>query len=473
MQGAPGDQVGPLGQAVGEALGQGHGHGDVVGGFADARALEDGHESHGGEQGDGGGLHLGEGGGPGLADLVAADFIVAQHAVQEDGDDGNEDEGNGAGQVHDGDVGGHAFLTENVGSADVEHGVGDQALQMEGGHAGEHEDETAEHVGQPGHELAHVFPVFGHVGRLDFADPGRIPLVVGIEVPGAFGHADALLGELHEHAEADDAAEQGGQFGTDGPGEDEVGHAEADGGEQAVLPGGEAFAPGLVLAVVAGHEAQQEDGQDEEHGQVHEGDVFADGLVHHGGIAHAEGGHGETFNGLEALEHGGAHGAEGHGNAVEGEADDGGAEGREAETEQQRSGKSGGGAEAGRAFDEGGEHEADDDGLHAAVGADFLHAGLDGFHGAAVGERVVDEQSTEDDDEHACGGDEAFEGESYHPDDGQLPYDDGENGARGPCQGHGAHGRPAQADHENQRHQKRCNGEQCQQFNVHSALLYL
>ena len=149
------------------------------------------------------------------------------------------------------------------------------------------------------------------------------------------------------------------------------------------------------------------------------------------------------------------------------------AEEAQAETEQQRSGKSGGGAEAGRAFDEGGEHEADDDGLHAAVGADFLHAGLDGFHGAAVGERVVDEQSTEDDDEHACGGDEAFEGESYHPDDGQLPYDDGENGARGPCQGHGAHGRPAQADHENQRHQKRCNGEQCQQFNVHSALLYL
>ena len=342
---------------------------------------------------------------------------------------------------------------------------------MEGGHAGQHEDETAEHIGQPRHDLAHVFLVFRHVGRLDFTDPVGIPLVAGIEVPGAFGHADTLLGELDEHAEADDAAEQGGQFGTDGPGKDEVGHAEAYGGEQAVLPGREAFGPGLVLAVEAGHEAQQEDGQDEEHGQVHEGDVFADELVDHGGVAGIEGGHAESFNGLEALEHGGAHGAEGHGDAVEGEADDRGAEGREAEAEQQGGGKSGGGAEAGRAFDEGCEHEADDDGLHAPVGADFLHAGLDGFHGPAVGERVVDEQRAEHDDEHACGGDEAFQREGDHADDGQLPYDDGENRARGPGQRHGAHGRPAQAGHEDQRHQKRRDGKQCQQFNVHITLL--
>ena len=189
------------------------------------------------------------------------------------------------------------------------------------------------------------------------------------------------------------------------------------------------------------------------------------------GVAGLEGGDAESFNGLEAGEDGGTDGTEGHGHGVEHQADDGGAEGREAEAEEQGSGQSSGGTEAGSAFDEGTEHEADDDGLETAVGSDLLHAGLDGFHGAGVGEGVVDQQSAEHDDEHAGGGDEAFKGEGGHADNGQFPHGEGEHGTDGPGDGHGTGGRPAKAGHHDQSRKEGQERKHSKQFDGHKSLL--
>ena len=204
---------------------------------------------------------------------------------------------------------------------------------------------------------------------------------------------------------------------------------------------------------------------------MHEGDDFANGLVEHGGVASLQSGHAESFNGLEAGEHGGTNGTKGHGHGVEHQADNGGAEGREAEAEEQGSGQSSGGTEAGSTFDEGTEHEADDDGLAATVRGDLLHAGLDGFHGAGVGEGVVDEQGAEHDDQHAGGGDEAFKGEGSHADEGEFPHGEGEHSADAVSDGHGTSGRPTKAGHHDQSRKEGQEREHSKQFDRHKCLL--
>ena len=390
--------------------------------------------------------------------------------MQADGDDGHQDEGDGAGQVEQGDLGGHALVAQDVGPAHTEHGIGDDGLQVEGGHAGQHQQQAAQHIGQPGHGLAHVFLVLGGGAGFDGAGPFSIPGILVVEVPHAVGrHAETLLRQPDQGAEAQQAADHGRQFGAHQPGQDQVRHQEAGRRHEAVLPRAEAFHPGLVLAEEAGHEAQHEDGQDDAHGEMHEGDIFADGLVGHGRVGKVHGLHGHGFNGFEALQHGGAHSAEGHGHAVEGQADDGRAQGREAKAQQQGRRQGGRRAEAGGAFDEGGEHEADDDGLQAFVGADLLHAGLDGLHGAAVLQGIVDQQRAEHDDQHAHSRDGTFDGKGHQAQRILTPEGTGQHHTGEPGDGHGPGGGPAQAGHEDQGNQDRDEGKKCQKTDGHET----
>ena len=99
----------------GEGLGEGERHG-VHARVVHSGATEDGHQRHGGEQRDGRGLHLGAGGGPCVL------HVVGLHAVEADGQDGDQREGNRAGQEQVVDGGVHALIAEDVDEAELEGG---------------------------------------------------------------------------------------------------------------------------------------------------------------------------------------------------------------------------------------------------------------------------------------------------------------------------------------------------------------
>lgn len=297
---------------------------------------------------------------------------------------------------------------------------------------------------------------------IPFGGRGELPYFIP-------GDAETLSGEIDQHAEAEQTAYHGGQFGADCPGQNKIGHDKAGGSHEAVFPGAESFGPGFVFAEEAGHEAQHENGQDICHGQVHQRGILAHDLVEHGGIAQTEGGDAEAFHRFQALEYGSAHRAEGYRYAVKGQTDNRGAERRKTEAQQERGGQGRRRAEACRAFNEGREHEADDDGLKTAVGADAFHACLNGFHAPAVFQRVVDEEGAEHDNQHAESGDSAFNAQSgkaqrrLSPDCG-CKRERGEQRER-----HGPGGRPAQAGHENEGDKNGDEGEKCQETDRHGS----
>ncbi|KAF5028582.1 hypothetical protein DSECCO2_657550 [anaerobic digester metagenome] len=424
----------------------------VQGRVDDAGAAEDGNQGHGGEERDGRGLHLDEGLGPGLLDGLTG------HAVNGDGQHGDQHEGDGARQVQVLQGGLDAGVAQDVVEGDRH--AGQHGLQAQGRDAGRDQDGADQDVGQPGLELAHVGLELGVGGRGDGAGPLGFPGGLGTEIPVVLGYAEPGLGAGHDDAQADETADQGREFRTDQPGEAHVGNDEGHGGEYAELPGGEAFGPGLVLAVEAGQEAQHEDGQDEGHGAVHQGHQFADDLTERVEIGEVQVGHaGGGGIGDQLLERGqadenwGADRAEGHAEGVEDQADDRGGQGRVAQRQQQRSGQGGRRAETGGAFDEGREHVADDDGLDALVAADVLHPVLDGFHAARVLQGVEDDNGAEDDDQHADGIDDALHGQGRDVADGQVPDADGAEHTDEPRQGHGFRRRPAHADHQDESNQ--------------------
>jgi hypothetical protein len=226
-------------------------------------------------------------------------------------------------------------------------------------------------------------------GRGDGACPFSVPGGLRTEIPAFLGHAETGLGSGHDDSEANKTTDQGREFRADQPSEGQVRNNECHRGENTELPGGEAFGPGLVLAEEAGQKAEHEDGQDEDHGTMHDGRPLADNLgksaeidkVQTGG-AGFDGRLGERSEELEADKNGSSDRAERYGEGVEDQADDRSGQGREAQGQQERSSQCGRRAETGRAFDEGCEHEADDDGLDALVTADALHPVLNGFHSA-------------------------------------------------------------------------------------------
>ena len=442
-------------------LGHGQRHGGVVvgvqGHIGHAGTAEDGHQGHGGEERDGRGLHLHEGLGPGLLDGVTL------HAVDGDGQDGDQHEGDGAGQVQVLNGGGHALVAEDVGEGDLLGGQ--DALEAQFGDTGHDQDGADEDVGQPSLELAHVGLELGGGVRGDGAGPFSIPGGLGTEIPGVLGYAESGLGAGHDDAQANETTDQGREFGADQPCEAQVRDQEGHGGEDAELPGAETFGPGLVLAEEAGQEAEHENGQDEDHGAVHHGGPLADDLGEGAEVDEIQTGGAGSGSGLDqrveelqAHEDGRTDSTEGDREGVEDETDDRGCQGRKAQGEEQRSRQGRGRAESGRAFDEGREHVADDDGLDAFIAADALHAVLDGFHTARVLQGIQDDDGAEDNDENADGDDDTLQGKSRDVADGQVPCTDSAEGAHKPGQRHGFGGRPAHADHQDESNQ---DGQQC------------
>ena len=388
--------------------------------------------------------------------------------MEADGQDGDQRKGNRAGQEQVVDGGAHALIAEDIDEAELEGG--EPRLEAEFRDTGQHEDEADDGVGQPRAELGHVGMEFGLAAGGDVAGPGGVPLFMRAEVPGRFRDAEAPLGAVNEDAEADEAADEGRQFGSKGPRNDEVGDGEADAGEDAVFPRGEAFGPRTVGAVETGHEAKHENRQDESHGDVHHRAVFAHDFAERR-IGHAAVGDARVKDGFErgeAHDDGSAHRTEAHGEAVEHKADDGRGHGGKAEGQQEWGGERRGGAETGRAFDEGGKHVSYDDRLNALVAADVLHPVLDGFHAAALLQREENQDGAENDDENADGGDDALQRQSGNISGAQPPDKDAADGADKPRERHRFRCGPSHADHKDERHQNGQNRYHSKQFNGHN-----
>ncbi len=241
-------------------------------GIIHAGPLEDGDQRHCEQQGNGRVFHLGNGFRP------RASNSVPFHPVNQNGQQGHQRERNGTRQIQVSNTGFHRRMPqESHGNMQLQ--ARQQSLQSQLRNPGYNQDQADQQVGQPCPKLAHMCPVFRGGHPPDLTGPCRVPIRIRTKIPGCFGNAESPLRSRNDNPETRQATDQRREFGSKKPGKHQVRNGEGNGCKQRKLPGRKSVRPPSIRSKVPGNKAQHEHRENENHGQVQQGDPLTDDHV--------------------------------------------------------------------------------------------------------------------------------------------------------------------------------------------------